>query len=602
MSTPPIGSYAFLSDCRTAALVGPDGAVEWLCAPRFDGPAVFNRILDRRIGGGFDLAVDGAGDPERSYADDSLVLANRWTAPDGVVTGHDFLAARAAGPGDDRGIVPVGALVRALRCERGTARVRARVRATPDHARRPARWSGDGTLMERESGIVLDGPFVLDGDPVLDVVLKAGDELVLRLGYAGDAPAEPLLDATLDAWRAWSARSGYDGAGAPHVRRSAAVLRGLLDSESGALLAAPTASLPEWPGGPRNWDYRYVWHRDAALVILVLMRLGHPEEAGRYLRFLLRNWSADGERLRPMTTLDGGTRVAEETLDHLSGYADSRPVNIGNEAFDQRQLDVFGQILDAALVYQEVAGDLTADEAARLYDVVDAACRRWREPDHGIWEVRTDLRQWTSGKLYAWVCLDRGIRLAERLGDARPPLDRWRRERDLVRADLLERGYNAEIGAFVQEYGSVNLDASLLRMPLLEFLDGRDPRVLSTLERIDERLGEPLDGGGRLVHRYDPAATRDGIDGPEGAFLLCSFDMVSALVLAGRADEAARRFAALCARGGPLGLFAEEMTGDGTMLGNYPQAFTHLALIEAAMNLDAAGRADALHDWAHRRA
>ncbi|POM24252.1 Trehalase [Actinomadura rubteroloni] len=605
MSPPPLGAYAFLSDCRTAALLGPDGAVEWWCAPRFDAPAVFNRILDRRIGGAFELLVEGAGEPSRRYVGTSLVLESRWEGPSGTVVARDFLAVRAPEAGDGRGIVPVGVLVRRVTCEQGTARIRARVCATPDHARTPPRWTAvDGALAESASGLVLGGDPapVLRGEPCLDVVLDEGDVAELRLAY-GDpalarAPAGPLLDATLGAWEAWSSRSGYDGVGAEHVRRSAVVLRGLLDSESGALLAAPTASLPEWPGGERNWDYRYVWHRDAALVVLVLLRLGHPEEAGRYLRFLLRNWSSEHGHLRPMLTLDGGMRVAEETLDHLEGYAGSRPVRIGNEAFDQVQLDVYGQVLDAALVYQQVAGDLTPDEAAGLFAVVDAACARWREPDHGIWEVRTRLRHWTSSKLYAWVCLDRGVRLAAALGDERPPLDRWRSERDAVRESLLTHGYHPGVGAFTQVYGEPELDASLLRLPLLGFLDGRDPRVRATLDRIDERLGEPLAGGGRLIHRYDPGATGDGLDGPEGAFLLCSFDMVSALVLAGRTDDARRRFAALCPRGGPLGLFAEEMTGDGTMLGNYPQAFTHLALIEAALNLDATDGAEALHTWA----
>ncbi|MDT0310559.1 glycoside hydrolase family 15 protein [Streptomyces sp. DSM 44917] len=416
------------------------------------------------------------------------------------------------------------------------------------------------------------------------------------------AGARALLEATLGAWREWSSRgSPYEGVSAREVRHSARVLRGLMSSATGALLAAPTTSLPEWPGGPRNWDYRFLWHRDAALVVLVLMRLGHFAEAGRYLRVLLRHCTAARGDLTPMLDLDGGTGTPEEVLDHLEGYVGSRPVHVGNGADEQWQLDVYGQVLDAALVYQQVAAGtphaLSHGELAACWTVVDAACRRWREPDHGIWEVRGRKRHWTSSKLYAWVCLDRGVRLADLPGSPpAPEAGRWRAECAAVRADVLARGWDGGRGAFTQAYGEPRLDASLLRMPLLGFLDGRDPRVVATLERIDAELGED----GWLVHRYDPRATDDGIAGPEGGFLLCSFDMVSALVLAGRRAQARERFGALCERAGRFGLFAEEMTAGGRMLGNYPQAFTHLGLIEAAMNLDAARDGEALHAWAAR--
>ncbi|MFP8963814.1 glycoside hydrolase family 15 protein [Streptomyces nanhaiensis] len=374
-----------------------------------------------------------------------------------------------------------------------------------------------------------------------------------------------------------------------------------------ALVAAPTTSLPEWPGGERNRDYRYMWHRDAALVVLVLVRLGHRAEAGACLRGLLRHCTASRGVLTPVPDIDGRTDSTERTLDHLEGYRGSRPVRVGNAAHEQRQLDVYGQVLDAVLVFQQVtagSGDgsgagagLDEDERATVYGVADTACGLWREPDHGIWEIRGEPRHWTTSKLYLWVCLDRGIRLAEPTGDPGQPLEKWRAQRDELRESILTHGYDDGVGAFVQSYGSRNLDASLLRIPLLGFLPGRDPRVLSTLDAIAQGLGE-----GPLVHRYDPRATADGIDDPEGGFLLCSFDMVSALVLAGGMDEARERFESLCARAGRFGLSAEEQAADGTMLGNYPQAFTHLALIEAAMNLEDAGREDSLHAWATRGA
>jgi len=374
------------------------------------------------------------------------------------------------------------------------------------------------------------------------------------------------------------------------------VLRGMLFDETGALLAAPTTSLPEWIGGQRNWDYRYSWHRDAAMTVLALLRLGHHEEAGRYLRFLLGTCTGRTERLEPMLGVDGATGVAEQELDHLTGYRGSGPVRIGNEAFDQHQIDTYGHVLDAAFSWHEVTGGLTAEDLAVLRRITDVLCRRWRRPDHGIWEVRDEERHWTHSKLMAWVGLDRAVRLAELVADDGAPVQRWRAERDAVREDLLEHGYDADRGAFVQSYGADNLDAALLHVPLLGFLDADDPRVRSTVEAIDAELGE----AGFLVHRYDPVATRDGIGEPEGAFLLSSFEMVSVLALDRKADEARRRFAALCARSGPFGLFSEEMAADGAPLGNYPQAFTHLGLIAAALNIDQAGPRDALHDWADR--
>jgi GH15 family glucan-1,4-alpha-glucosidase len=588
---PPIGAYAFLSDCHTAALVAPGGAVEWMCAPRFDGPSVFARILDRRRGGAWELGVADARVRERGYLDETLVLRTRWEGREGSVVVHDFFATSMG----DGGITPVRLLVRWARCERGRAVVRSRVLARPEYGTRDAGWSRrDGALAE-DSGLLLYGT----PEPVTEAVLAEGESLAVALDYTGrglgpvDDPGR-LMEETVRSWRSWSARSEYTGVGAKEVRHSAIVLRGLLFDESGGLLAAPTTSLPEWPGGPRNWDYRYVWHRDAALMVLALLRLGHREEAGRYLGFLLRQCGGDKERVPPVFGIDGRRLAEESTLDHLDGYAGSRPVRIGNDASGQHQLDTYGHILDAALAHHEVTGE-PADRSL-LWRVTGMARDQWREPDAGIWEVRGAPRHWTYSKLYAWVCFDRAVRLAELTGESGVPLREWRSERDAVRAEILARGYDDGIGAFTQSYGSANADASLLRLPLLGFLDGKDPRVLGTLDHIQSRLGE----GGALVHRYDPDATRDGLAGPEGAFLMCSFEMVSALVLAGRTSEARDRFETLCARAEPLGLFAEEMTADGSMVGNYPQAFTHLALIEAALNLDASGTADALHDWAER--
>ncbi|NJQ04358.1 glycoside hydrolase family 15 protein [Streptomyces lonarensis] len=613
---PPIGDYAFLSDCHTSALLGPDGTVEWMCAPRFDSPSTFGRMLDRAAGG-WELTVAGAGPPERRYVDDSLVLETRWEAPHATVVAHDFLALRPAGHGDDEAdITPEHVLVRLVRCVEGTASITLRVEARPDYARATVRWR------ETDHGLATghgtdDGSVWLTGAPrpaatgdeqqeaVTRVELTAGAAAVQALGYRGGparpldvATAEQLRDATVSAWQSWSDRSTYDGVGAAQVRRSALVLRGLLADETGVLLAAPTTSLPEWIGGARNWDYRYVWHRDASLGVLVLLRLGHSEEAGRYLRFLLGRCLVHHDRLDPMLTVDGTTEIAEAELDHLEGYAASRPVRVGNEAHQQHQIDAYGHIVDAAHAFHQATGSLSDTEVEEVGRLVDVVAKRWREKDHGLWEARDSPRHWTHSKLCSWVALDRGVLLAERAGAGREPaVARWRRERDEVAAELLREGYDEGVGSFVQSYGATHTDASLLHVPLFGFLAGDDPRVLSTLDRVEAELGI----GGALLRRYDPEATDDGLDDPEGAFLMSSFDMVSALVLAGRREEAEERFAALCSHVGPLGLLPEQMDRAGTFLGNYPQAFTHLALIEAAMNLDGAEQGEALHTWAARQ-
>jgi alpha,alpha-trehalase len=602
---PPIEEYCFLSDCSTGALLGPDGSVEWMCAPRFDSPSHFARILDRERGGAWEMSVEGAEAPNRSYMKSALVQESRWEAPEGLVVVHDFLALKPAGAFASRGLRSEGILVRIARCLGGQAKVRFRVDARPDYARGRSGWEGGGeALIDAENGLWLAGepaPAIDadDGAPGISVDLRAGDAAVMALGYRGDTPrrvdrgvAETMLDSTVDAWRSWADRSHYDGVGAEQVHHSAMVLRSLMFEETGALLAAPTTSLPEWIGGVRNWDYRYAWHRDASLLVLSLLRLGHEEESGQYLRFLLEHDAHHGGELEPAIGIGGETEMPEEELDHLDGYAGSKPVRVGNDARNQTQLDGYGQVVDAACAFQDVTGGLRWEEIVELREIVNKASRLLGEPDHGKWEVRDEGRHWVYSKLFLWTCLDRGIRIAESCGDMEAPIAHWKKQRADIRREILDKGFDEDVGAFVQSYGSRNLDASALRIPLVGFIDGDDPRMLSTLDRLSEGLGDGL-----LLHRYDPEETRDGVGGPEGAFLLSSFEMVSALVLADRIEEAQDRFEALCAHSGTFGLFSEQMLPDGTMLGNYPQAFSHLGLINAAVNLDASGQRDALHDW-----
>ncbi|NKX88956.1 glycoside hydrolase family 15 protein [Nocardia coubleae] len=606
---PPIASLAFLSDMHTAALLGPDGAVEWLCVPRFDGGSVFARLLDREHGGAFVLDIEDAGRPERRYLGDTLAVESRFEAPTGTAVVDDFLAVRSAD--DDNELTAVHVLVRRVRCESGSVKLRAQVDARPDYGRKRARWERKGAdLWETaDPRMWLSSTLALEsGDHTLSAAaeLSAGDVVAFALGYTGESArpvdvsaAEDLLEETKEAWRRWAGHCHYDGFAREQVIRSALVLRGLAFDETGALLAAPTTSLPEWIGGGRNWDYRFTWHRDASLLVLALFRLGHAELGRRYARFLFSLEPVRQGTLTPMAGIGGELASDERVLDHLDGYAASRPVRVGNEAFDQVQFESYGHVLDAAYVYYQLTGEMAGESWAVLRRLVATIGQRWREPDHGIWEMRGEKRQNTYSKVMAWVCVDRGIRLAERLSEAEideGEVDGWRKTRDEIKREVLDRGYSEERGAFVQVYDGTALDAALLHIPLFGFLPGDDPRVVSTIDRIIEGLGD----GDALIHRYDLDEVDDGLDGPEGAFLLCSFDLVSALVLAGRAEEAERRFDRLMAYAGPLGLFAEEARSTGAALGNYPQAFAHLALIQAALNLDAAGDEDALHAFATR--
>ncbi len=607
---PPIERYAFLADSHTAALAAPDGAIEWLCAPRFDAPSVFTSLLDRDRGGAFRLAVEGAAEPERRYLEGTLVLETRFRSPSGSLSVLDFLSLEAAGRHGRGEVDPHHVLVRLLRCDHGSVRVRAAIDARPDYGRARARWRPEAGLFRTDAP---DTTLWVSSDRKLEVgedglvagfALEAGEAAAFSLRYAGEPVrpidphvAERLLDVTASSWRAWSERCRYQGIGAELVRRSALVLKGLVFHPSGALIAAPTTSLPEEIGGERNWDYRFTWLRDASLTLLALFRLGYEHEGRDYMEFLLAGCGRCGVEQQVMLGVGGELELPESTLDHLEGYACSRPVRVGNGAHAQLQLDTHGSVLDAALVYQQMTGALGTGHWSLLRSLVDHTCERWREPDSGIWEVRSEVRHFTHSKVMSWVCVDRGIRLAELVGVDVAPLERWRRTREAVHSDVLERGYDAERGAFVQHYDSGALDASSLRFSLVGFLPGDDPRITSTIDRVIEEL-EIEDG---LVLRYRQGETDDGLSGGEGAFAICSFWLVSALALAGRREQAERLFEAICGRAGPLGLYAEELAPGGGMLGNYPQAFTHLALIQAALNVDIAGDAHALAAWAERR-
>ncbi|HSJ20581.1 MAG TPA: glycoside hydrolase family 15 protein [Nocardioidaceae bacterium] len=603
---PSIDDHGFLSDTHTMALVGPDGGVDWFCVPAADGPSVFARILDRSRGGTWRIWVEDGMVVDRSYEPETFVLVTRWRGPHGEAEVRDLLS--IGGPGEDgEELEAHHVLLRMVHVTSGQVRIGVEVDARPDYARDAARWRADGeTWVDETTGLVLRSstPLSHDGDRLRGTVeLGKGEETIWALAYERDAPhcstleaADDLLQQTRSAWRTWSSRGTYEGPAPEAVVRSALVLRALSFDETGALLAAPTTSLPEVIGGERNWDYRFTWHRDASLHVLALYLLGHGGLGRRYGEFLIESCVRRTERLRPVAGLRGEQSGEEHNLEHLSGYADSPPVRYGNEAFEQVQHDTFGHVLDAAFTYRRLTGGLDHGHWVALRDVVDTACRDWAEPDHGLWEMRGPKRHYVNSKVLSWACIDRGIRLAEELGDTDAPVDRWRENREAVREDVLERGFDKSRGAFTMAYDSPALDASLLRIPLVGFLPGDDPRVLSTIDRIAEELGD----GPALIKRYDTDQVDDGISGGEGAFLLSSFEMVTALVFAGRVDEAHRRFDWLLGHAGPLGLYSEQMDADGTALGNYPQAFTHLGLIEAAVALGRADDREGLQAWAER--
>lgn len=470
-------------------------------------------------------------------------------------------------------------------------------RVTPPIEQHDGRWR-IGTGRDR---LILDTNAALEqgNSPGLHgrLSLAAGEERSFVLQHADgsrDLPAQldvgRAIAETVDFWRSWSSRLEYDGPYRDEVLRSALVLKGLLYAPTGAILAAPTTSLPEWYGGTRNWDYRYTWLRDSTLTLYALERIGFGDDAEAYQRWVERASSGHANDLRIAYSLDAEEVPAERCLDGLSGFRDSRPVRVGNGARDQRQLDIFGELLDVAFFGHKHGHGLDPDYWSFLSGLADYVCDHWREPDHGIWEMRTAPKQFVYSKVLCWVCLNRSVRMAQALGSQAPDrtssgqtstkkVERWRHEMDAIREDVLRNGYNPSVGAFVQSYGSTHLDASNLALPVLGFISARDPRMASTIRLTEERLRKH-----GLVRRY--LDVDDGISGPEGAFLMCSFWLVDALILLGENEKARRYFEELLKYANDLGLLSEEFDAEQSeMLGNFPQAFSHLALITSAVNL-----------------
>jgi len=580
----PLEAYGVIGDSRTAVLVGADGSIDWACLPDFDSPAQFAALLDPKAGR---FAVRPR-EPFRAwqrYEQGTNVLVTEFLTPQGRVRVRDFM------PYMQRRRTPTAEIYRRLECVEGHVDLEVLFEPRFDYGLQVPEFEaspygvlarhGDETLaLSCEIPLRLE-----DGRAVGHLHMEAGQDTFLVADW-GAARVHPVSSYQPDRrlwkvrtfWRSWIDRLDYHGRYRDVVERSLLTLKLLVYEPTGAIVAAPTTSLPEWPGGSRNWDYRFSWVRDSAFILRALFQAGYVEEGTAYLDWLLGQ-CLEGQPLRVLYGIRGEHGMPERTLP-LRGYLDSRPVRIGNEAVEQFQLDIYGSLLDAALRYEQHGGLLTIIEWERLQALAEEVCRRWREPDSGIWEVRSGVFHYTYSKIWAWVALTRAAQLARRLG-ADAPVEAWEREAHTIREEVLEKAWNPKVGAFTQYYGAEALDASVLIMPLVGFLPATDERFQQTVQRCLERLAA---GPFPLLYRY---LNDDGVGGPEGAFLLPSFWLVEVLALAGDLRRARSALDRLMERMNPLGLYAEEVHPETlALLGNFPQGFSHLGLINAVFRLE----------------
>jgi alpha,alpha-trehalase len=589
----PIADYALLSDCRSAALVSREGSVDWLCAPRFDGPSVFARLLDDKAGH-WSLRVAGATQARRRYVDGTMVLETTFQAPSGTAV---LLDAMAVGPderGHELGTASPGVLLRRLDCTSGSVEVQLEYAPRPEYGLvSPLMSAVPGGLLARGGADVL----MLSAPGHLEIAhsvarstsrLESGQHLSFALQHqrSSESPAGPWqqtaidqrLEGTIHGWRTWSEiHQGYTGPWRDLVHHSGRVLQALTFQPTGAIVAAPTTSLPEAIGGERNWDYRYTWVRDASLTLEALWVAACPDEANRFFAWMAAAAAARVKEtdLQIMFGVGGEHDLTERSLPHLAGWRNSSPVRVGNGAWNQRQLDVYGELLSAARRLRDQLGSL--DQATRdfLVEVADTAAARWNEVDQGIWEVRGAPRHFLYSKLMCWVALDCAVELADQL-DAAERAAGWAGVREQVRSAILEKGWSDRAKAFTQSFGSDDLDASSLMVPIVGFLPGDDPRVRSTIDAVASGLTDQRG----LVYRY---RSHDGLEGEEGSFLICTFWLAQAQAMAGEVEQARATFERTIAYANDVGLLSEEVEpATGELLGNFPQAFSHIGLVNAA--------------------
>jgi GH15 family glucan-1,4-alpha-glucosidase len=591
----PISEHGLIGDLHTVALVGTNGTIDWHCGPSFDAPSIFASLLDKDEGGCFELAAAVPAKTRQLYLPDTNVLITRFSAQDGVGEVEDLMAVGDA-PEPER-----HRIIRRVLCVRGTMPFRARIAPRFGYGIEPH------AITETEAGVVFTAASITvsltatvpiahdDRDATAEFTLTEGQSAVFALDEAsgGAAPraclggeALQLGEATIGFWRRWLSASQYRGRWRETVQRSALTLKLLTYAPTGAFVAAPTTSLPEQIGGERNWDYRYVWIRDAAFCVYALLRLGFTSEADAFMGFTLEHAAAGGDYpdgpLRVMYGIDGRTELTERELPHLAGYRGSRPVRIGNGAAGQLQLDIYGELMDSVYLYDRWHRPISSARWDAITTRLRWLCDHWDRPDEGIWETRGGPKKFLYSQLMCWVATERAIRLAIRRG-LPGDLDRWRETRDAIYRRIMDRGWSDRLQAFAQYEGGDVLDAAVLLMPLVKFISPTDPKWLSTLDALSERLVSDS-----LVYRYDPHASPDGVRGEEGTFSACSFWYVEALTRAGRLEEARLAFEKMLTYANHLGLYAEQISRTGQQQGNFPQALTHLALISAAYNLDRA--------------
>ncbi|MFF1746863.1 glycoside hydrolase family 15 protein [Streptomyces mirabilis] len=593
----PIAEHGLIGDLRSAALVGTNGTIDWYCCPRFDAPSVFASILDAERGGSFELAPDVPTRTKQFYFPDTNVLITRFFADDGVGEIQDFMPVV-----DDSREADRHRLIRRVVCVRGALPFRARVAPRFEYGTAPHTVHAEAgqaifasaslrLALTSTVPIEIDGPDVWalfklhEGETAVFTIDKIGGDVAPR--FCAVAEAEREFNATVRYWRHWLSQSRYRGRWREMVHRSALTLKLLTYAPTGAIVAAPTTSLPEQIGGERNWDYRYVWIRDAAFCVYAMLRLGFTDEAEAFMGFVTEHVQRppDGPfgptgPLQIMYGIDGCRDLPERELPHLEGYRGSAPVRVGNAAVDQLQLDIYGALVDSLYLYDKWGKPISSAHWDSISELVDWVCDHWDQPDEGVWETRGGRKTFLYSRLMCWVAIERAMRLARHRG---LPADmvRWGAVRDTIYRRIMSHGWSAERHAFTQYEDSDILDASLLMMPLAKFIAPTDPKWLATLDALGEDLVSDS-----LVYRYDPQASPDGLQGEEGTFSICSFWYVEALTRAGRLDEARLAFEKMLTYANHLGLYAEEIGHTGEQRGNFPQAFTHLALISAAFNLD----------------
>lgn len=592
MNFEPIENYGVIGNMRSAALVSVVGSVDFFCFPEFDSPTVFASLLDPAKGGAFTICPERQGyNTKQMYLPETNVLLTRFLADDGIIELTDFMPVNASPQGH--------CLMRRITVINGEARIKLRCAPRFNYARSSHLTERrGGSIVFTEEGadrkpILLESSAsvdIADGDASASFVLKAGESAYFVFGVDfDDRPAEAVADfverqfaSTCDFWRQWAAKSRYSGRWRETVNRSALVLKLLTDSRYGSLVAAPTFGLPEAIEGPRNWDYRYTWLRDSSFSLYALMRLGYTEEGRRFNEWLkgrLRFDRAEGP-LQVMYGIDGRAELPEYELTHFSGYRDSKPVRIGNAAFSQLQLDIYGEIFDAFYLSSKYGDAPSYEGWQRLKEILKWLAGHWRDPDEGIWEVRGGRKEFLHSRLMCWVAFDRVIRLGQKRS-LEGPYASMEECRDAIVRDIHQNFWDPDLKAFVQYKGAKEVDASALLMPMMRFISPVDPRWLATLERIENELTVDT-----LVKRYRSESNVDGLAGKEGSFTPCSFWFIEALARSHQVDKARLLFEKMLGYANHLGLYSEELSESGEHLGNYPQALTHLALISAATYLN----------------